>query len=210
MEVMSFFLYYNKILCIYYNMGLMLLSPGIYQSFSTHSLVLSSFHQRCKDGLFEYQKVKFVNVLLFIPFQKTNIGFVSIFCMWVQKNSKTKQCVYRSFSSIFQGLHVHKRLWWALILYKTYKRTHVAFFFSLVFGFFPLTLSVHLSIICHRMTNDHSVCHEIWLSGRSLGNGTCSKDRPGRHRKLQLDIVSMFLDLVQLKITTPVMSKRSN
>jgi len=122
----------------------------------------------------------------------------------VKQNSVCIVCT--SFSSIFQGLHVHKRLRWALILYKTYKRTHVAFFlfFHLFLVFFPyslylslsLSLYVHLSIICHGMTNDHSVCHEIWLSGRSPGNSTCSKDRPGRHRKLQLDIVSMFSDLV--------------
>lgn len=94
---------------------------------------------------------------------------------------------------------------------------YFSFFFSLVFGFFPYTLSLSLSPcpslnnLANRMTNDHSVCHKIWLSGRSPGNGTCLEERPGRHRKLQLDnIVSMFQDLVQLKITTLVTSKRSN
>jgi len=54
-----------------------------------------------------------------------------------------------------------------LILYKTYKRTHVAFFFlfsiHLFWIFSVLSLSTSPDNLAKRMTNDPSVCHRIWL-----------------------------------------------
>lgn len=182
-------------------------------------------YQSCNDNIFKYQKVKFV-FLIFqfyssFRFKRLTLDLFQYFVCG-SKGIVKQNSVCTSFSSISQGLHVHKRLWWALILYKTYKRTYVAFFsfFFTCFWFFPFSLSLSLFLslsFCPSLNNllqddkrSQRVPRNLVVGMMVSREWHMLEKQTWMSSKIAIRYSQHVQDLVWLKITTPMMLKRSN